>query len=121
MKNFLIQFALTLILSWLAQLFLPWWSLVIVAAIVALFFHYKYAVTSFLVGFLAVGLLWMGYAYWISTGDSSLTSRMGELFGGMSPFFMVIFSTTIGAIAGGLGALTGTMGRQIIGFNKTTT
>ncbi len=121
MKNFILQFALTFFFSWIVQLLLPWWSLVIVAAGVAVFFHYKYAAVSFLAGFLAIGLLWMGYTYWISTGDSTLTARMAELLGGVSPFLLVILSTIIGAIAGGLGALTGAMGRQLLGLKKTVT
>jgi len=117
MKNFLIQFLLTLIITLIAQLFLPWWSLVIVAAIVGIFFNYKYGVSSFFAGFLAVGLLWLLSALWLSSGAENqvLANRVGELFGGMSRIYLVYTTAMLGAILGGLAAMTGTFGRKLAG------
>ncbi|NJK82531.1 MAG: hypothetical protein HC912_00650 [Saprospiraceae bacterium] len=85
MNKFLIQLMLTLIIGTLVQLFLPWWSLVVVAAIIGLFFKYKYDVMSFLAGFIAIGFSWLVYAFWLSSSSSTLPQKMGELFGGVSP------------------------------------
>ncbi|MEM8526441.1 MAG: hypothetical protein AAGG68_17500 [Bacteroidota bacterium] len=116
MKNFLIQFLLTLILTLLVQLFLPWWSLVIVAAVVGLFFSYKYGAVSFLAGFLAVGLLWLLSSVWLSSGAENqvLANRVGELFGGMSRIYLVYTTAMLGAVLGGLAAMTGTLGRKLV-------
>ncbi len=113
-NNFILQFMLTLVLATIAQLFLPWWSLVVVAAAVGLCFKNK-DVLSFLAGFLAIGLSWFVYAAWLASGSSALPQRMGELFGGVSPMTLAFMSAFLGAIAGGLGALTGTMGRKLVG------
>ncbi|MEL6719170.1 MAG: hypothetical protein AAFO82_19660 [Bacteroidota bacterium] len=114
MKNFSIQFILTLALTFLAQLFLPWWSLVLIAAIVGTFFSYKYGATSFLAGFLAVGILWLLSSLWLSRGAENqvLVNRVGELFGGMSRIYLVYTTAILGAILGGLAAMTGTLGRK---------
>lgn len=117
MKNFLIQFLLTLILTLVAQLFLPWWSLVVIAAIIGLFFTYKYGVVSFFAGFLAVGVLWFISTMWLSSGTENqvLANRVGELFGGMSRIYLVYTTAMLGAILGGLAAMTGTFGRKLGG------
>ncbi|MEM9847123.1 MAG: hypothetical protein AAF847_04485 [Bacteroidota bacterium] len=115
MKDVLIQFGLTFVLAYLVQLFLPWWSLIVVAGVVALFFQYKYAVTSFFVGLLAVALGWFLLAFFVTNTPENqvLVGRMGELFGGFSRMNLIITSATIGGIMGGLGALTGTLGRKL--------
>lgn len=114
MNKFLVQLTLTLVIGTLVQLFLPWWSLVVVAAIIGLFFKYKYDVMSFLAGFVAIDISWFIYAFWLSSGSSTLPEKMGELLGGVSPFTLVLMSAFIGAMAGGLGALTGSMGRKLV-------
>lgn len=117
MKNFLIQFILTLLLTLVAQFFLPWWSLVVIAGIVGVFFSYKYGAVSFFAGFLAVGLLWLGSTLWLSGGAENqvLANRVGELFGGMSRIYLVYTTAMLGAILGGLAAMTGTFGRKLAG------
>lgn len=116
MKNILIQFILTAIITWLAQLFLPWWSLVIIAGIIALFFTHKYGATSFFVGFLSVGLVWFLAAFMATNGvdNQILPAKMGELFGGLSRMSLILTTAAIGGIMGGFGALTGSLGKKLM-------
>ncbi|MEM9888256.1 MAG: hypothetical protein AAF849_20345 [Bacteroidota bacterium] len=116
MKDTLLQFGLTFGLAYLLQLFLPWWSLVVVSAVVALFFRHKYAATSFFVGLLAVALGWFLLAFFVSNSPEHqvLITKMGELFNGLSRTSLIFTTATIGGIMGGLGALTGALGRKLI-------
>lgn len=113
MKSFLIQFIAILVISSILQLFLPWWSLVVVAIAVSFFFEHQ--LRSFLAGFLGIGLSWFGYAFLLSSSESGqiLASKIGGLFGDLSGFTLVLVTTFLGTILGGLGAWTGTAGRQI--------
>ena len=98
----------------MAQLFLPWWSLVVVALVVAYLFKLT-GWQGFVCGFLGIFLLWSGYAFYLNQiNDSVLASRMSGLFsmpgGSLS---ILIFSALIGGLAGGLGGATGGLGRQL--------
>ena len=116
MKNFLIQTLITLLMGGITQLFLPWWSLAVVCALVAFLFKYKYAYTSYFAGFLSLFLLWSIYALWIYAGDqgSILPDKIGALFGGLSGGSLAATAGLIGGLLGGFGALTGTLGRRLL-------
>jgi len=63
--KYLFSIITIIVLGGLAQLFLPWWSLVIVALVVA----YLFKLTSwqgFVCGFLGIFLLWGGYAFYLN-------------------------------------------------------
>lgn len=115
-KKIGLQFLLTFVLCAVAQMFLPWWVIAVISGIVAIFFNYRYGVLSFLNAFVAVGLLWLGYAFlqggW---GNASvLPSKMGELFGGIGGIGVILLTGLLGGLVAGLGALTGTMLKGIV-------
>ena len=116
MKSFIIQVLITLLVSGITQIFLPWWSLAVVCGLVALLFNYKYAYTSYLAGFLSLFLLWSCYALWIYSGDQGgiLPDKMGALFGGLSGWSLIATAGLIAGLLGGFGALTGTLGRRLL-------
>ena len=116
MKDILLQFILTLILTYVIQLFMPWWSLIIVTGIIALFFRYKFAATSFFVGLLAVALGWFLAALFLTNSPENqvLVNKIGELFSGLNRMSLMLTTAIIGGIMGGLGALTGTLGRKLL-------
>lgn len=94
------------------QYFLPWWSLPLLAFLLALGFHLKPA-QAFLAGFLGAALMWGGYAGYLNVlNDSILAARMGGLFGGLGPGMMVLLTACFGGLFGGLGAWTGSLARQ---------
>ncbi len=104
----------TLIASYIGHQFLPWWSITVIAAVMAFIFHIR-ANVSFLAGFLVAALLWGGYAALVdAANDGILSERMGNLLGGASGLILVVLTAIIGGIFGGLGALTGSLGRNLI-------
>lgn len=105
--KFTISIILTVLLSFCACLFLPWWSIAIVAFLVAAFIPQAPSV-SFITGFIALFVLWGVLSFWISTrNDDILAHRISLLiFKTDNPFLLIIASALIGAVVAGLAALT---------------
>ena len=113
MKNILLGAISIILLGGVAHQFSPWWSIVVVAAIVGMIFS-KNANSSFLYGFVGVLLLWGLAAYRLDVGNESiLSTRMGEIFGDIGSLGMIGATALLGGILGGFGALTGTLGRKL--------
>ncbi|MBP7274328.1 MAG: hypothetical protein KA974_10830 [Saprospiraceae bacterium] len=112
-KNSIKESFWLLLAGGIAGYFLPWWSLAIVTAIFAYFFRWSNA-KAFGLG-LAVGiLLWSGYASILSYLNQGVLAKMiGELFGGLSGFQLIIITGWIGGILAGFGALTGSLFRNL--------
>ena len=105
--KFLLQVLATMIGCFVVQYFLPWWTMALIALIVGYIFHNS-GFTSFVAGFLGVGLLWLVMAYYVdSTTQSILTEKVNKLF----PLNVFIMMTVIGGLVGGFAALTGTLMR----------
>ena len=112
--KFLVKFILIIILTYLAQQTMPWWSVVAVAFLVSTLI-YTNGFNSFLSGFLGVGLLWLAYAWMIdSQTNSILTEKVAQLFQLDSPLLLIGLSGLIGGIAGGFGGLTGSHFRKML-------
>lgn len=103
--KFFIQVIATIVVCVLLQLFLPWWSIAIGAFGVACFSSNK-SFISFLAGFVAIGLLWSVFAFYLDIKtDSILTTKINELL----PLNAFILTALIGALVGGFAALTGAL------------
>ena len=111
--RFFVAFILTTLLSFIAGLYFPWWSIAIIAFLVALLVHQR-AGMSFASGFSALLLLWSGLASWINTeNENILSARIGELLGiGNNPFLLILITGVIGGLVGGLGAMSGSFLRS---------
>ena len=102
-----ILFFLIALLSGLLQLWLPWWSMMLVAAGMS-FLLGKTFWQTFLAGFLACGLVWLIYAIMIAiTHGSLMTDRIASLFSLPASWLLYLVSFLIAAIGGGLGAWMG--------------
>jgi len=112
--KYLFSIIAIILLGGLAQIFLPWWSLVVVAFLVAYLFRLN-AWQGFLSGFIGIFLLWGGYAFYLNQANEGiLASRMGDLFSLPSgSISLLIVSALIGGLIGGLAAATGGLGRQL--------
>jgi hypothetical protein len=106
--RFLLALLLTALLCFITGLYLPWWSIAIIAFLVGCLVPQS-AGRSFLSGFLGVFFLWMILAFWIDAkNDCILSQKIAMLFGLGSVSIMLIFITAIvGAIVGGFAALSG--------------
>ena len=105
--KFIISIILTMLLSFCACLFIPWWSIAIAAFLVSLLIPQS-PLASFFTGFIALFLLWGLLSFWISTkNDDILAHRVSLLLLKTdSPFLLIILSALIGSLVGGFAALT---------------
>ena len=107
MRRFLIVILLTGLLVFIAGLYLPWWSVAIASFLVVLFLPMRSG-KAFLAGFIGVFILWALLAWRIDLqNEGILSKRIAGLFHlGGSSFLLVVCTALIGALVGGLGALT---------------
>ncbi len=111
--KFFISLILTMLLSFAACLFLPWWSIAIAAFIVAALIPQK-PFKAFLTGFIALFLLWGGLSFWISNNnDHILAHKVSQLLIKMdNPYLLVLTTALIGALVAGFSALAGSYLRK---------
>lgn len=116
MKNFIIATLLTAALSCLLQLFLPWWIVAPVAFIVAALVKQSGGM-AFLAGFTGVFLLWIGYAFMLSSAnDNILVPKVAELLKMLTQgSTIVLFALTglIGGLVAGFAALSGSLAASL--------
>ena len=105
--KFIASIILTALLSFCACLFFPWWSIAIVAFLVAALIP-QAPLVSFISGFIALFLLWGALSFWISiNNDHILAHRVSLLiFKVDNPFLLIIVTALIGALVAGFAALT---------------
>ena len=101
--KFFIHLIATLVICYVLQSFLPWWTMAVGAFTVAYLFGNN-GFSSFAAGFLGVGLLWIGFAFYVDVlTDSILTEKINRLL----PVNSFILTLLIGGLLGGFASLTG--------------
>lgn len=118
MRRKLVQTVLLLLIiivgGYLLQSFLPWWILTVVALAAAALLAIP-PLPAFWGGLLGGMLLWGGYALWLSTqNDGILLGRLTALLSGSPPIVLFLITALIGGLLAGTGALTGSLGRQLL-------
>jgi hypothetical protein len=102
--KFLIQLAAIVVAAALLEIFLPWWSIAIGAALGGYFFRSN---MNFLTGFLAIALLWLVKAMWLETqSTSSLTESIASILMVKSKTILFLVTALLGGLVGGFAALT---------------
>lgn len=106
--KFIIAILLTAALGFIAGKFLPWWSIAIVAFLVALLLQQSLG-KGFLSGFLGIFLLWGALALWIDVKNNQLLSQQiaKVLPLGGSSILLVLVTALVGALVGGFAGFTG--------------
>lgn len=96
------------VFGFIAGLFLPWWSIAIVAFFVAFLIPQGIG-RSFLAGFLGIFLLWGLLSLWIDIKNESILShKIAQLFPlGGSSVLLILTTAIIGALVGGFAAMSG--------------
>jgi len=104
---------ITAILSIAACLYLPWWSIAIVAAIVSIAIPQK-PLVSFLTGFVALFVAWGGLAWYISNKNQDLLAHKVSMLilKTDSPVLLIVATAFIGALVAAFGALAGSFVRK---------
>ena len=111
----MIPILLIALLSLLAQLVLPWWSIALVAFAFC-FGRPPGGGRAFLYSFLGVGLVWLGYVLWqhVQSGGV-LTSRMSEVMKlPATPIYMLLITPLLGGLVAGFSGLAGYWVRQTV-------
>ncbi|RXK61847.1 hypothetical protein ESA94_02190 [Lacibacter luteus] len=106
--KFLVAFILTALLSYAAGFYLPWWSIAIVAFIVAAAVPQK-PWKAFVSAFLALFVLWVGLALYIDMENQHILSmKIAELlFKSHSHALIMSVTGLVAALVAGFAALSG--------------
>jgi hypothetical protein len=98
-----------IIVGYLIQTALPWYSLALLALVLAYSAKFK-PLQSLILFFLLGALLWITVAYWKDTQSRAhLSDRIGILFGVKNLFILLGVTSVIGGITSGLGAWCGSL------------
>jgi hypothetical protein len=90
-------------LGYLIQKYTPWWSVALLCAITSLLFRYNPG-RAFGYSFIAIFVLWGGLALsYDLANETIMATRMGNLFGGIPHWGMVILTGFIGGLIAGMG------------------
>ena len=105
--KFFSAMVLTALISFVACLFFPWWSIALAAFLVAALIHQQPG-KAWLAGFLGLFILWTVLAIWKdNSNEGILSKRIAELFPlGGSSFMLIIVTGLIGALVAGMAALS---------------
>lgn len=111
--KFIVSIILIALLSFAACLYFPWWSIAIVAFIVAALIAQS-AGMSFLTGFLALFLLWGVLSFWISSSNEHILAHKVSLviLKIDSPYLLMLATALIGGLVAGFAAMTGSFLRK---------
>jgi hypothetical protein len=117
--KFGVSVLLTIIVSFAAGMYLPFWSVALVSFGVAAFIYQKPGM-AWLTGFVSILIFWGLLAFWIDAqNDSILSTRMASLFPlGGSSGLLILITAVVGAIIGGLAALSGSFLRKYLDERK---
>ncbi len=104
--KFLLAALIIALLSFVAGLYLPWWTIAIAAFITILFIPMRSG-KAFLAGFSGVFILWALLAYLIDIkNEHILSGKIADLFQlGGSSLILIFVTAFIGGLVGGLGAI----------------
>jgi hypothetical protein len=103
--KFIIQLLITIVVCFILQSFLPWWTMAVGAFTVAYLIGNK-GFPAFIAGFIAVSILWLGMAFYIDAlTNSILTEKINRLL----PINAFVATLIIGGLVGGFASLTGAL------------
>lgn len=114
--KFLVATALTALLSFAIGLFtfLPWFSFVICALIVAVAVHQK-PFKAFASGFIGVAVLWIVLVTIMdSSNEHILSTKVAKILPlGGNYWMLIIITGVVGGLLSGMGAITGSFLRKV--------
>jgi hypothetical protein len=106
--RFLLATLLTAALSFIAGLYLPWYSLALVAFLVAIFIKQRIGI-AYLAGFTAIFILWSSLAFMFHIRNHGvLTEKVATLLRLQGNSFLLISVTAmLGGLVAGFAAMSG--------------
>ena len=111
--KFIVSILLIALLSVAACLYLPWWSIAIVAFIVAASIPQK-PWKSFLTGFISLFLLWGSLSWYISSNNEHLLAHKVSMIilKKDNPYSLMLVTALIGSLVAGFASLAGSYIRK---------
>lgn len=104
-----ISILLTVFVAGVATFSLPWWMVSVVSFLVSALIQQKPG-RSFLTGFLAIAILWLGYALYKDIPNQHiLSARMAQLFSLPGYGLYILILVLIGGLVGGISAWSGAL------------
>ncbi|HEY4208420.1 MAG TPA: hypothetical protein VGM31_16455 [Puia sp.] len=106
--KFVISILLIALLSFLSGLYMPWWGCALAAFLVSALIQQRPGL-AFLAGFTALFLLWAGLSWSMDAPNNGiLSTKIAQILPlGGSSLALILVTALIGALVGGLAALTG--------------
>jgi hypothetical protein len=100
-------------LTYFLSLIFPWWILAVVGFTVGLLIPGG-SLSTFISGFLGIGIIWMGHAWSLDAkNDSQFTEVMIQVIGIVDdPIVLIAIVGLIGGLVGGFATMTGALLRQ---------
>ena len=116
--NLFIRISLIIVLGAVCQMYLPWWTGVLVAFVVEAIIG-KGNSTAFFSGFYGLALPWMALATYIDLqNDSVLSFMILDLFKlPKFSFVMIVVTGLVGGLVGGIGSFAGGWLKKAIAKN----
>ena len=113
--KFLVCLVLIGLLSFVACLYFPWWSIAIAALLVSVLLDLT-PWKGFLAGFLSLFFLWALLALFISVNNNHILAHRVSLLmlKTDSPFLLILLTSFIGGLVAGFAALAGSYLRREI-------
>jgi hypothetical protein len=112
--KFIAQFLLIIVGSYFAQLYLPWWSMVIVAGLAGLLFAFEKSRKSFYTGFFAILISWIALAFFADTLNEGIFSqKMSTVLEGLTKPVLILLPAILGGILAGFASMTGNLLRNL--------
>lgn len=106
-QQLLLAFGLMMLVNHFALIWLPWYWVMPINVLIAYILRLQPGRAA-LLGFLSIFLVWGAYSFLIDyTNNSILSSKIGELFGGIGSVTLCIITGFLGGIAGCLGGWCG--------------
>ena len=112
--KFIAQFLLIIVGSYFAQLYFPWWSLVVVAGIAGLLFAFENSRKSFYTGFFAILVSWTALAYFTDIlNEGVFSDKMSSVLEGFTMPVLILLPAILGGILAGFASMTGNLLRNL--------
>ena len=108
--RFPVQIIVIIVLGYLLEQFLPWWSVAIAAFLGGVLVKTR---LNFLAGFLAIGFLWIGKALITDvSSDSEFADRVARIFMLHNKSILLLVTFLLSGLVGGFAAMTGSVLRK---------
>lgn len=108
--KFIFQIFGTIVLAYVLEIFLPWYSIALAAFVMGFLFRSR---ATFLAGFLGIALLWTIKAWLLNSASASdLADRVAHIFSLTGKEWLLLVMAIVGGMVGGFAGLAGALMRR---------